>query len=333
MSNKTKRIIFIVIGLLVIIAFLYKKTGFVIKKGDDVVKKVITLSDDDMVEETIDLKEFSKLTIDYSSVDITIEKSVSANGYSISYCLPEVQLPRVSYQGKTCMIDEPSNISLQLNLNHKDRYLKITVPSGADDYDVEIKSSSGDVTVNSVNINGKIDTISGDIYLLAVNSKSSEIITSSGDVTVSESTLDNGKLETTSGNIEIDNSSSSKFTVRSSSGDIVLCDDQFGDIYVNTTSGNTEIEESRLKYLEHRSTSGDLEIRDSELGSISSDSTSGFAEIELDDDIKNYNYSITTTSGSIEVGGIDAKREYEENNHAGNNIRISRTSGKVKIKK
>ena len=160
-----------------------------------------------------------------------------------------------------------------------------------------------------------IVTSSGDIdmeYYLAMDNI--DIETSSGDVTVNGANSDTLTIATRSGNIKIDSASSKDTRISANSGDVSLGDVVTDNVDLKTSSGNITSGSIKAKRINGRASSGDVMIRDCDASEINIMTNSGDVSIGIGSEMK-YEYTTKTSSGDVNVPdsvkGADGKCSIE----------------------
>jgi len=168
----------------------------------------------------------------------------------------------------------------------------------------------------------EIGNSSGDVLVEGIRSNETQIQTSSGDMEIKGSSTDL-ELSSSSGEILIKDCDGSK-DLRASSGDITVSNAE-GDIKVETSSGKQDFNEIKGDISAH-SSSGEIYIanhggglnlesssgrqtgRDIRLTRDSSFRTSsGKIDFDFINEIEDFTFDLTSSSGKIEVGSTNAK--------------------------
>lgn len=208
------------------------------------------------------------------------EVTLSQDGNTVSILAQDKRRTRVIHFGEA---------------NLEVRY-EISIPKR---FDVDLKTSGGNVTVADLDGNAAARTSSGAIKLAQVTG-SVNASDSGGDITVDES---GGALtaHTSSGSISV-GKAKSKVELSDSGGNIKVID-AGADVIASTSSGSIRI----------TAVSGNLEAKDSG-GDIAIDSAAG-------------NVTASTSSGSIRVG--EARGEHVTLRDSGGNIEVTSAVGTV----
>lgn len=246
-----------------------------------------------IVSDTVDLDDFDKAKIDLSSIDMIIEKG---SDYKLEYRVYEEDVPRFDVSGGKLTLTQPSNTSFFMfdfrTVADRDKeYYKLTIPDDLDDLDLVV--SSADITINGVNIDGRIDLSSGDININDSEGKDLEITTSSGCITIADAEYK--KL---------------KFDV--SSGDVKVTDSEIDKLKGESSSGYQTFDGLKTDEVDLRASSGDIT-----LGIIG--------------DEDDYSFDIDTSSGDIRIGDKKMEDDYETGDGKKGSIKADTSSGSVTV--
>lgn len=204
-------------------------------------------------------------------------------------------------------------------------YIKITGPTSIA---LDLKSSSGSMTVSNVSnemtnlkvSSGKISAreIKGDLTIKA-SSGSLDVNGIEGNV-VAGVTSGNADILNVKGNVDYESTSGS-----------LTADQISGELNTSLTSGNAKLTNigtlGSLKF-----TSGNIRAENSGLGENTRlNGTSGNFRIQTPSNLKNYNFSLSASSGSLKVGGTNTGKNLEIDNDASSWVRGSISSGNITI--
>jgi DUF4097 and DUF4098 domain-containing protein YvlB len=170
--------------------------------------------------------------------------------------------------------------------------------------EVKIISSSGDVTFEGITSQEiHLQTSSGDIDIRRT-SADFHLSSSSGEIRI-EDCYGNKDLRATSGNITV-HDSDGNLKVATSSGNQAY-DGIKGDIFAYSSSGNLNITDHEGG-LNLESTSGDQTGRDISITKDSSfRATSGKSDFDFINDMDDFTFDLTSSSGKIKIGSTNAK--------------------------
>lgn len=179
----------------------------------------------------------------------------------------------------------------------------------------------------------QVTTASGDIdYLYShktdskpvFNASYTSLKTNSGDIHIADIEANTLTTKTSSGNISISNSSfTTLLELHASSGDILLNRTAAGQAEFYTTSGYVSASElSANTSLTCNTASGDVDMNIADAEAIDISAMSGYIDLELDSD-RSYSFSANTQSGNIDIPHGANNSEYE--------CGVTTTSGDIRI--
>ena len=200
--------------------------------------------------------------------------------------------------------------------------------SGPENIDLDLKGSSGNITVDKVSgENTSLKVSSGNVT--ASNLKGNlNIKATSGNLNVSEVEGNvNGGL--TSGNANFLNIKGN-VDYESTSGS-VDADGVTGEINVSLTSGNAKLNNiGKLGVIQF--TSGNIRATNAGLGENTRFSgTSGNFNVQTPSNLKEFNFSLKASSGNLKVGGSSAGKTLELDNGAATWVKGNISSGNITI--
>ncbi len=295
MMNKTVKIILIIAAIMVpvgiIIAFMgiYAggKFGWSLKFSEGGTK----VGTDAVLKEQA-LDDFEELRIDVSTADVTV---IRGDKFSISYKTREGEEPEISQDGVTLTVKQPAMGFVMFDFGFSERLNEytITVPESATPIDVDIKSSSGDLSIDRVNVTGRI-------------------ISSTGDVDLNDTEGEMLEIETSAGDINVDKVKTGVCSFGSSTGDINMLRLFTEDMSCNTSTG-------------------DIDINNSEVGKIYIDSSTGEATLNLNGKPDAYSYDISSNTGDITINGNEAEKKYINDNGGKMKMQIHTSTGDIYV--
>jgi lia operon protein LiaG len=204
-------------------------------------------------------------------------------------------------------------------------HIKIRGPQGVEldmkggSGNLNVENVTGDITnlaVGSGNIKGS--NINGDVYAKA-GSGAIKLSGINGDV----------KGQIGSGSAEIMDVAGS-LSYNSGSGGVKASDIR-GLVNISLTSGNAKLD-NVAELGDLKLTSGNLDARNAGLGpNTRLNGTSGNFKIQTSSNIRDFNYSMSATSGNITVGNSRGSRNLSIDNGASDSIKGSITSGNISI--
>ncbi len=262
---KKKEILIIALLLVVCIEAFSVAFKFVVKaavhRGNE---SFHIVSDKKIVENTVELSEFKKLDLDVASVNTYVEPG---DTYKLEYHVYENNIPVIDQGRDSLSIKQPSNVGL-FNFNPgnwegEEQYYKITVPKTAEVINVDMEATSGMISIEDIDVEGKILISSGNVKL--ENSKSDELYlhATSGNIEMKDVELQKLKLDLTSGDLCASDCVAENIDAEMTSGNMDFDDMKFNNAYFDLTSGNIELEAvgSEDDYsFDMKSTSGDFEV-------------------------------------------------------------------------
>jgi DUF4097 and DUF4098 domain-containing protein YvlB len=239
----------------------------------------------------------------------------------------------VSASGGTVRVVESSRNFFCLFCSRHVSY-RISVPSSAQ---ADIKTTSGDITVEGLKGAVALSTVSGEIH---ANDLEGGLTagTTSGEVRLNHAL---GKLEvnTISGDVQLEDGQAEGATVNTTSGEVAL-DGVAGALNIGTVSGDVAIRDARDSQLAIATTSGSVEYSGDLAGGKTNtvNSISGDLKLALPEDA-GIRLDASTISGSITSDLELSEREQglrSLKGVAGNgatNLTIGTTSGDISIEK
>lgn len=253
---------------------------------------VAKASNEEVVEDTIDLSKFDELKIDVSSVNTYIEQG---DGYKLEYRVRERNVPTVDQKGDKLVIKQPSHFGINIVglFEDKEEYYRLTVPKDAGIIDIDAELSSGTISVEELKLKGKIDISSGQIKLKSIEGEELKLLASSGNINVEDLTADELKFKLTSGNLNVEKCTTDKLEAEVTSGHIEFDEIKFNKADFDMTSGN---------------------IRANVIGKKS-----------------DYSYDLDATSGGMKIDGERYKDGYKSGDDKDHMISVDMTSGNLDI--
>ena len=291
--NRTVKIILIIAACLLPIGIIALVLG--IRYGGNTawsIKPGKGAAELNIVSDKQELKEFNSLSLDVSSIDVTLR---TGDSYSIEYTTREGREPVITEDHGKLTVTQPKDDNIMVfDFNTdpmNDTYL-ITVTENAKEIKIDMEASSGEITIDRVNVTGDIEASSGDIMINDTEGKELKIKTSSGKIACDKIRVTDIDFHTSSGDIEI----------------LRMFTDSFK---CNTSSGEVGINDSEAEKVECKTSSGDVEI--------------GLNGKEDD-----YSYDIDTSSGDIRVNGSKSDGNYKKEGGS-KKITVSTSSGDVEV--
>lgn len=290
--------------------------------------------------ENLNLESFDKIKSDSIHMDVKI---IQADNYGIEISYNQKQ-GEYTYKVENDTLKIRNENKTTININSKnfvDDYITIYVPENSAFKEIDIDNISGHIFLENI-ISDKLRTnsTSADINLYNIKSDELNISSVSGNIYTDLINSERINCNTTSGTIEFGEANNyskskdkNKFDINSVSGDISIGNSNLQNVGIKTTSGKIQIDSSKIEKLTANSVSGSIEADEEFLDAISLKSTSGKIVLNTLIEKSEYNYDISSTSGSINIDGTKYKKNVTQNNgeNSSNNIKITTTSGNIEL--
>lgn len=271
---------------------------------------------DNYIKETKTLEAFDKLIIDTSTIDINITKG---NEYSITYFVPEDRKPEISSKnGVTTINFEKDNsitfLDFSFMFNHEENsYVNITIPDSEAVKVIDITSSTADIKISSLSIDGKISTSTGDIRLEKNKMGDMGFSVSTGDIYIDNCSIDSLETKASTGEVKLTNSIiTGKYTSKTSTGDVTISGSELDGF---TLSGSTS----------------DVTVSSSTIENIKLETSTGDIKLGLNGTEDEYSIEIYTSTGDIDIDGEEFEKKYKKTASGTNSININTSTGDVDI--
>ncbi|WP_026493066.1 MULTISPECIES: DUF4097 family beta strand repeat-containing protein [unclassified Butyrivibrio] len=296
----SKVILYLALGMSAF-GFIIMATGFklgakpVISIGNSKVTENKTSEEcGDLVTGSMELSAFDELDVDIASIGAYL---VQGDSYKLEYQAYEENVPKVTESGHKLTIKQPSHKSFVFGFNllprEDEQYYRITVPKDAGIIDVDMDAASGVLSVDGVNIKGKLDIASG---LLEVNNVESE-----------------------------------KLTCSAASGKIDLKDIKAEKLTLDLASGLMNVTGCTARDLDTELSSGTVTIDEMTVDNADFDITSGKVSLNLVGNKDDYSYDLDATSGSIKVDGASTEKKFKADGNTDKKIKADLTSGSFDV--
>ena len=281
----------------------------------DLSKFKVVAGNNDYISETVKVGAFNKLVVDTSTIDVNISKG---SEYSVSYYLPEDKKPEITenngvltvkgYEKNSFMVFDFSFLS-----SCDDAYINITIPEDAGVKIIDIKSSTADIKLSSLNVDGTISTSTGDIRL-DDNTMGNMIFTvSTGDIFIRNCNLESLETKASTGETKIDNCViKGNYNSKTSTGDVTINGSELGRF---TLDGSTS----------------DVTVSSSSIDNIKIETSTGEVKLGLIGNEEDYTVEIHTSTGDIDINGEEYEKKYKRVSSGINSINISTSTGDVDI--
>lgn len=266
----------------------------------------ITVTEEDLIKETREISPFGELQIEATLADIYILKG---DKYELEISAPEELIPEIKEQNGKLIVKQPKIGTF--NLINASVYYKLTVPSD-EIIKTDITVTSGDISIEGVNMEGHVGQTSGDVKVADVAAANLKLEATSGNAVMTSCKIDEISLNHTSGAVSLNDTTAKKVTFNSTSGDLILNNIVTDEFNAHVTSGEIEASACDIKNVKVEGTSSDINMN-------------------LSGSTLDYEYAIHTLSGKIEVDTMKMEHTYTTQNGSANTISIDTTSGDVKI--
>ena len=277
--------------------------------------KFVTGSED-YIDETVDVDEFNKLVLKTNTVDVNI---IKGDKYSVSYHIPKDQKPDVSVNARTLVVSTEETEGFQLFnfgffFDHDDNpYINITVPDSMDEKIIAVATSTGDVTISGLTIDGSVQT-------------------STGDIKVSDTKMGDMTFQVSTGDITINKCTSESIETKASTGDVKITDSTCkGRYYSKTSTGDVFVSGSELGSFVLEGSTSDVDVNNTRIDNVKISTSTGDVSMNLRGNEKDYNLDIKTGTGDIEIGNAEYEDRYTRDTDGNNSIVITTSTGDVKI--
>jgi len=259
-----------------------------------------------------DLDAFENISINVSSMQVRI---VQADYFGFEARYRDNSNFNYSIQNGTINISQGMFYGSQISImgfGWEREYVTIFVPHDAVFNEVNIRSSSGRVIIESLDcVNLTLNVSSGRIEVDNLRAAAASIRSTSGSVTVSNAVVESGlEVRVSSGGITINNSSADYFELR-------------------TTSGRVTVSGIVSNGLSAESSSGRIYLQGILNGENNVRASSGRINIDVDGAESDFNINAHTSSGNVRING--QRGVGVVNNNAGNSISARTASGGVNI--
>lgn len=286
---------------------------------------------DDMVEDSIELEPFDELLIKTTSSDITIKYG---DENRINYKLPADLVPDIDEEdGKLSIVKKNTNeLDFDINFGYVDQsYIEIIV-NNPGLKKVDISTTSGGVDIKDLDLEGTINSNSGEIYIENCKAGNDlDVNLTSGSVVINTSVFKKLDVDETSGSIGLHSIEANSIDLSSVSGEIEIQDCKAEKLKGSCTSGSIEANNSVFDNITTHNVSGETSFLNVKTKTVDSDSTSGSITFLIEGIVDDYDFSVKATSGSVEVGNKKYEHKYERKEGNANSVSATVISGDVII--
>jgi len=204
-------------------------------------------------------------------------------------------------------------------------YIKVRGPQS-----IELDMKGGSGSINVENVTGDITNLTVGSGSIKGSNINGNVLAKAGSGSIKLSQI-NGDVEGKigSGSAEIKDVAGS-LSYSSGSGGVKAYEIR-GQVNISLTSGNAKLD-NIAELGDLKLTSGNLDAKNAGLGpNTRINGTSGNFKIQTSSNIRDFNYSLSATSGNITVGNSRGGRNLSIDNGASNSIKGSITSGNISI--
>ena len=276
--------------------------------------KVISGSEN-YITETVKTGAFSKIVVDTSTIDVNITKG---NEYAVSYYLPEDKKPEIKEEGGVLTIKGYENNSwiifdFSFFNSSENSYINVTVPDDTTVKLVDIKSSTADIKIGSLNIDGSISTSTGDIRLDDNKMGNMVFTVSTGDITIHNCDIESLETKSSTGEVKIEKCViAGNYISKTSTGDVSVTDSELGRLTLNGSTSDVTVTSSSIANIKLETSTGDIKL----------------GLLGKEDD---YSTEIHTSTGDIKINGEEYEKKYKKVSAGIDSININTSTGDVDI--
>lgn len=290
-------------------------------------KKLYT--SENMVENTVDIEAFDELNVDADMSNVFVKLG---KDNKVSYKLPEELTPEITQEGKKLTITSKKKKTFDFMMGFTQAQYIIIEVNEKGLKNLNINLASGDISIEELDIDGRLKTSSGDIYITGCEAgKDVDVKASSGSIEVIDSNFESFNHKQSSGNTKIENMEAKKVTMSQSSGSSKVDSLKADTLEAKVNSGSYKISNSKVNDANISSTSGDIDADKLSCDKLYLHATSGDIDLGIVGAEDEFNYSVKATSGSVKVGTTSIKKKYEKDNGSDKSITVDVTAGDVNI--
>lgn len=265
---------------------------------------------DNMIEETVDLDEFDSLEMVVTSADVIFTKG---DAYRVHYKVLETRKPEIKQNGKSLSIKQEDYSSFFMNFGYSESdFYEITVPESAKDCKIDLMATSGDFTIDGINVSGSIVRTSGDLLLHDCDGGDLEVKATSGEMNFTNVNLNSLKTKTSSGDMRLENVTVKSLSVEKTSGLLYGSNVKAEEIYTKATSGDTEMHDLTADRIDCKVTSGEMIL-------------------DMAGNADDYDFDLKVTSGDIVINGNEKENDFLKETGSDKKIKVDATSGDIGI--
>lgn len=305
-----------------------------------------TLKKEDAKEFTLEKTAVDTIKqIDIQTRNADIELIPSDKFYvEINYLYWEEQPEYSLEDGKLLFNDKdafPNSYSISFN---PDNQIKIYLPENAPLKDLEIDSSSGDVSLTSfVADDADVNIAYGDLTIENAAAAKMKINLASGDSSITDFQFGDLEFASSYGDSDFtdintgtsrlpENVTFNDVRIESSSGDIMLDKLVCSSIKLRDAYGNIQCKEINSDRLDSTLSSGDFTINSSNIMDLSVEDSYGDADLGLTGSESDYSLDLSTSYGSIKVGDKKYEDQLRQDNGGDRQLSANLSSGDITIR-
>ncbi|MCR5846885.1 MAG: DUF4097 domain-containing protein [Lachnospiraceae bacterium] len=299
------------------------------------------------VDEDFPVEDYSSMKIDVQMAKIYIEKG---DENRIEYHIMEELVPEVKVEDNTLYVIQPEKNIIPINFinfNSDEPYIKIYV---TEDQYADIKTSSGGIVINNVNIDGIIESLSGGLSINGSEADSIDIKVSSGKTYLENVKYNTIKANQSSGKFVIINCEAGTINTKCLSGgaefenvsaDSIESEVTSGGIHctnvvaksadLEATSGSVTLQGSEIIDLTGGSNSGGFKAEDTKIDKANLKVSSGGIRLDLIGDVNDYDFELKVSSGSVNINDEKKGDDYTLENGKDKKIKAKTSSGSINI--
>ena len=276
----------------------------------------LSSAEEKMVEKTEKIEDFNKIEIKTSVVDVILR---TGSEFSVQYRTPEDLVPSIENKNGTLKIKSEMKNSIFLFggwSTDEEEYIIVTIPENDNkEREADIETSTGDVKLeNGLSFFGKLTTSTGDIRLSGVE------------------TGDSLKIYTSTGDTYIDNCKMNSLRTESSTGEVFITNSKIEKEYSAVTStGDMKVNDFSTDRLIIEGSTSDITLQRIDFNDIDIDVSTGDIDILANGNNDDYSISLHTSTGDMNIDGIEYDGKNFESVRGSKNIKIETSTGDIDI--
>ena len=192
---------------------------------------------------------------------------------------------------------------------------------------LDIDKSSGDFTIEGLDVKGKIHSSAGEVVIKdSENGEDLFIHISAGEIQISDSSFTKFEKKQSAGNSIFTNFKAKEYIDKISAGSNSFTNCELGNLDVHSSSGDTRISDSKLGDCKMENSAGDFVVENSEVGSVEAKISAGSITLNILGNKNDYNYDLDSSAGDIEIDGSHSK-DFKEDNGSSKTIKGKLSAG------